>query len=79
MSDHNRAVLLEMRTTWLNLREGAKQLDQKLNAIADADERVRWLRTIPGVGAISALWLLVGLGDAERFNNSREVSCISSY
>lgn len=74
LSDANRAVLMEMRNTWTSLRETEKRLDETLNMIADADERAVWLRTIPGVGAISALWLLVGLGDVERFNNSREVS-----
>lgn len=74
LSSANRVVLSEMRNTWTDLRATERRLDQTLHEIADADERARWLRTIPGVGPLSALWLLVGLGNPERFNNSREVS-----
>jgi transposase len=41
---------------------------------AKGDERVRWLRTIPGIGECSALMLLAEIGDIGRFG-TKEALC----
>jgi len=38
---------------------------------AKADERVRWLMTIPGIGEISATMVLAEIGDIHRFANKQ--------
>lgn len=75
LSETNLFVLSEMHLTWLHLREREISLSDALDAISDSDERANILKSIPGVGSLTALWMLVGLGDAHRFNNSREISC----
>jgi transposase len=39
----------------------------QLGEKAKHDERVRWLRTIPGIGEVSAMMLLAEIGDIGRF------------
>jgi transposase len=50
------------------------QLDKKLSALGIEDERVRLLRTIPGVGPRTAEVVVAYLDDARRFKNARQVS-----
>jgi transposase len=45
-----------------------------LSEKAGEDERVRWLRTIPGIGECSAMMLLAEIGDIGRFG-SKEALC----
>lgn len=50
------------------------QVEAKLNRIASADERVRRLRTIPGVGARLAETVVAMIDDPHRFKSRREVA-----
>jgi transposase len=50
------------------------ELDQKLDALGDADERVRRLRTIPGVGPRLSEIVVAMIDDPHRFKNARQVS-----
>jgi transposase len=50
------------------------QIQKKLKALALADERVRLLQTIPGVGRKTAEVVVAYLDDARRFRNARQVS-----
>lgn len=48
--------------------------DKELGKIAQSDPNVIRLKTIPGVGDISALMLVAELGDVSRFKKARNVS-----
>lgn len=50
------------------------QVEAKLNTIAEADERVDRLRTIPGVGARLAEIVVAVIDDPHRFKSRREVA-----
>lgn len=52
------------------IQEQNRQLREK----AKADERARWLMTIPGIGECSAMMLLAEIGDIARFP-SKEALC----
>jgi transposase len=56
------------------LGEQLSQIEQKLKVLAAADERVKLLQTIPGVGRKTAEVVVAYLDDACRFKNSRQVS-----
>ncbi len=50
------------------------ELDQKLDDIGQADQRVRRLRTIPGVGPRLSELVVAMIDDPHRFANARQVS-----
>jgi transposase len=56
------------------LSEQLAQIDKKLDALGTEDERVRLLRTIPGVGRCTAEAVVAYLDDPRRFKNARQVS-----
>jgi len=49
------------------------ELDQKLDALGQADERVRRLKTIPGVGPRLSELVVAMIDDPGRFANARQV------
>jgi transposase len=54
--------------------EEIQKQNLQLSETAKADERVRWLRTIPGIGECSAMMLLAEIGEIGRFGN-KEALC----
>jgi transposase len=64
------AALLAARETLL---EQFKALERRLMAIGRADERVRRLSSVPGVGALVALTFTAAIDDPARFGASRQV------
>ena len=56
------------------LQKQIELLDRKLNEIGEADERVRRLQTIPGVGPRLSELVVAVLDDPKRFKNARQVS-----
>ena len=50
------------------------QMEKKLEALGQADERITRLRTVPGVGPRLAETVVAFLGDPHRFDNARQVS-----
>ena len=56
------------------LRDQIEAVDAKLEAHAAADERVRLLRTIPGVGRCTAEVVVAALDDPKRFTTGGQVS-----
>jgi transposase len=50
------------------------QAEERLDALGEQDERVRLLRTIPGVGPRTAEVVVAHLDDAKRFRTAGEVS-----
>jgi transposase len=51
-----------------------EQVERRLDALGAEDDRVKLLRTIPGVGPRTAEVVVAHLGDARRFRTAREVS-----
>ena len=49
-------------------------VDQMLKEIADQDKNVALLKTIPGVGLITAITIRAELGEIERFRSARQVA-----
>ena len=56
------------------LQHEIEQVEEKLDAIAQADPRVALLRTIPGVGPRLSEAIVAWLDQPERFHKAREVS-----
>jgi transposase len=56
------------------VRALAERAEAKLDALAGADEGVRRLETIPGVGARTAETVVAHLGDPARFKTGKQVS-----
>ncbi len=46
--------------------------ENRLKLVAKEDARVRLLRTIPGVGAVTASAIIASIGDGHQFSNGRE-------
>ncbi|WP_298968205.1 IS110 family transposase [uncultured Roseobacter sp.] len=46
--------------------------EDRLKQVAKEDARVGLLRTIPGVGAVTASAIIAGIGDGHQFRNGRE-------
>jgi transposase len=57
-----------------HLDEQLTQIEKKLKVLAAADDRVKLLQTIPGVGRKTAEVVVAYLDDAHRFKNARRVS-----
>jgi transposase len=51
------------------------KIDAKLDALGEADERVRLLRTIPGVGPRLAETIVATIDDPNRFSKGKQVAC----
>lgn len=50
-----------------------KKIDQRIEIITEADEDVELFKTIPGVGAVTALTFKLEIDDPSRFKKSRSV------
>ena len=57
-----------------HLRQHQQAINQRLQALARADQRVQLLETIPGVGRRTAEVVVAYLDDPHRFQNARQVS-----
>ncbi|MEA2173834.1 MAG: transposase [Blastocatellia bacterium] len=71
-------VLSQQRSGWLEMIEEVEkriaQVEEELEKIPTGDERVRRLRTHPGIGLLTGLALVHTLSPVERFANSRKVT-----
>ncbi|HTP44537.1 MAG TPA: IS110 family transposase [Candidatus Acidoferrum sp.] len=56
------------------LDELIAEQERELCAQAAADPRARWLQTIPGVGAYSAMVILAEIGDVARFPHKKSLA-----
>ena len=54
--------------------EQIQQQDRAVQQYTRSQERAKWLMTIPGIGAYSAMMLLAEIGTIERFANKRALS-----
>ena len=55
-----------------SLNEQSKQADRQLAALAEGDELLRRLRTVPGVGVVTATSFVSTLDDADRFAGPKQ-------
>jgi len=64
--------------TWLKmvdyLDERIVEQTRALERMAGEDARARWLQTVPGIGAYSAMVILAEVGDIARFGNKRALA-----
>jgi transposase len=56
----------------LALHARVRWYEARLKQVAKEDARVRLLRTIPGVGAVTASAIIASIGDGHQFRNGRE-------
>ena len=54
------------------LHKRVRWYEERLKQVAKEDERVRLLRTIPGVDAVTASVIITSIGDGHQFRNGRE-------
>lgn len=65
------ASFLRRREMWLNLFEQEEGAKKRMEEIAKTDDDAKRIMTIPGVGAQTAVGMLVHIGgDIGRFKNS---------
>ncbi len=57
-----------------SLAEQLADVERRLDVIANEDERIQRVRTIPGVGRKTAEVIVTALDDVDRFDNARQVS-----
>jgi transposase len=64
--------------TWLKVVDHLDGLiaeqTRELERLAEADARARWLQTVPGIGAYSAMVILAEVGEIARFENKRALA-----
>ena len=57
-----------------SLADQLSDVERRLDVIANEDERIQRVRTIPGVGRKTAEVIVTALDDVDRFENARQVS-----
>ena len=66
---------LDVELTQLDsLADQLADVERRLDVIANEDERIQRVRTIPGVGRKTAEVIVTALDDVDRFENGRQVS-----
>ena len=65
--------LQQLLEAFININEQLAQIEEKLETLAEHDEDIQLLKTIPGVGILTAFTFKVYLGDPNRFKTSRAV------
>jgi transposase len=69
-----RALLRTMEGVYQQLTQAIRELGAGLEAAAGQDRRVERLRTIPGVGPLSALTLVSAMDDVKRFQRAKQLT-----
>jgi transposase len=67
-------LVSDMRLRWIALDERIADLDAEFTQAARADERMRRLLSIPGIGALNATALVAAVGDARTFGRGRDLA-----
>jgi transposase len=76
LTTRGRALIEELRQELVALDERVAVLDERIEQVAQADERCVRLQTIPGVGPLTATALVASIGDIRGFDNAR---CLSAW
>ncbi len=74
LTDLFREELFRLYEELRHLGEHIAHYDEKIEQIAQADERVIRLQTIPGIGPKIATALLAAIGDIHAFKNGRQLA-----
>jgi transposase len=74
LTDLFRGELFGLYAELKHLDERIAHYDEKIEQIAQADERTVRLQTIPGIGPKIATALLAAIGDINAFKNGRELA-----
>ena len=68
-------VVVEVWLQVIDQMDGAiLEQETALKKMAEADARARWLQTVPGIGAYSAMVILGEVGEIERFGTKRALA-----
>lgn len=65
-------VICNLSEQLMALHKRIRWYEERLKQVAKEDARVRLLRTIPGVGAVTASAIIASIGDGHQFRNGRE-------
>ena len=65
-------VIRNVSEQLMALHQRVRWYEERLKRVAKEDPRVRLLRTIPGVGAVTASAIIASIGDGDQFRNGRE-------
>jgi transposase len=73
LTDAKRLCCQQLRAAWREAQEHEAELDKALKQIAREDARVKLLKTLPGVGDLSAVTVVAEIGDPARFAGAKQV------
>ena len=65
-------VICNLSEQLMALHKRVRWYEERLKQVAKEDARVRLLRTIPGVGAVTASAIIASIGDGHQFRNGRK-------
>lgn len=74
LSEKGRELLTELLDELKNLQERIKKQDRHISELVKADDRCRRLKTIPGIGPITASALVGTIGSGKQFEKGRQLS-----
>lgn len=69
-----RKVLASLRAYLVEMEEHIEKFSLEIEALADRDDAVRRLMTIPGIGPLAATALVAAVGDGHQFKRGRDLS-----
>ena len=72
LPDIGNEVIRNLSEQLMALHTRIRWYEERLKQVAKEDARVRLLRTIPGVGAVTASAIIASIGDGHQFRNGRE-------
>jgi transposase len=67
-------MLVDMYEEFKELSERIAKYDKKIEAISNQQESCKLLKTIPGIGPITATALYASMGNGSQFKNGREMA-----
>lgn len=74
ISDEIQEVLVDIYEEFKTLSESISKYDKKIETISNQQESCKLLKTIPGIGPITATALYASMGNGSQFKNGREMA-----
>lgn len=69
-----RELVQELHEHFVQLEKRIRRTEQVIERLGEADDTVRRLRTVPGIGMLTATALVGAVGDARAFRNGRHMA-----
>jgi len=69
-----RELVQELHSHFVQLEKRIRRTEALIERLGEADDRVRRLRTVPGIGMLTATALVGAVGDAKAFRNGRHMA-----